>query len=78
MDIFRNPDEVLKETGDGEMRREEEARIKREIEESPEEQDEETEKTEKRPEVRARTTGAAGCRASQPRRSSPAPSTRSA
>lgn len=46
MDIFRNPNEVLKETGDSEMRREEEARIKRELEESSETEDKETDEDE--------------------------------
>ncbi len=36
MDIYVNPDEVIKETEDSEKRREEEARIKRERDESPE------------------------------------------
>lgn len=40
MDVYVNPDEVIRETEDSARRFEEEARIKREQDESPEDQDE--------------------------------------
>jgi hypothetical protein len=43
MDVYVNPDEVIKETEDTDRRLEEEAQIKRDKDESPEEQDEDAE-----------------------------------
>jgi hypothetical protein len=42
MDIFKNPDEVIKEVEDDEGRREKEIDVKRERDESPEVQDTDT------------------------------------
>ena len=39
MDIFKNPDEVIKEVEEDEGRREEDIDMKRDLDESPEDQD---------------------------------------
>jgi hypothetical protein len=46
MDVFRNPDEVIKEVEDNEERREEDQDVKHELDESPEDENKGTEPTE--------------------------------
>lgn len=43
MDMFRNPDEVLKEVEDKEERREEQVDVEKALDESPKDQDEDSE-----------------------------------
>lgn len=43
MDIYVNPDEVIKQTEENEVRREEQADVEKELDKSPEDQDEDSE-----------------------------------